>query len=94
MGVTDAVWRIETAIADTFDRSDRDRDRQRAHCRRSAYEQTLVEVDRQAGTGAMYTLADWIEREIRVTDRLPTSHEVRQVGSEICRYRTASPAGR
>ena len=94
MGVTDAVWRIETAIADTCDRFDRDADRQQAHCRRSTYEQTLADVDRQAGTEAMYTLADWIEREIRATNRLPASHEVRQVGAEICRYRTASSASR
>ncbi|MFO7834912.1 MAG: hypothetical protein R6V31_12920 [Halohasta sp.] len=92
MGVTDAVWRVETAIADTRDRFDRE-DRQRAHCRRSAYEQVLADVDRQAGTEAMYSLTDWIEREIRATSRLPASHEVRQVGAEICRYRTPSPAG-
>jgi len=94
MGVTDAVWGIETAIADTFDCSERDVDRQQAHCRRSAYEQILVDVDRQAGTEAMYTLADWIEREIRAGNRLPASHEVRQIGAEICRYRMTSSAGR
>jgi hypothetical protein len=94
MGVSDAVWRIETAIADTFDRSGRDGDRRQAHCRRSAYEQILADVDRQAGTEAMYTLADWIEREIRATRRLPASREVRQVGAEISRYRTTASAGR
>ncbi|WP_253736917.1 hypothetical protein [Halohasta salina] len=93
MGVSDAVWRIETAIADTFDRFDQGIDRQQAHCRRSAYEQILVDVDRQGGTEAMYTLADWIEREIRAANRLPSTHEVRQVGNEICRYRTSAPAG-
>lgn len=88
MGVSDALWAIESAIGDTFDQPDRKR--QTAKARRNVYEQTLVDVDNQAGTEAMHTLGDWIEREIRTAGRLPASHEVRQIGTEICR-RTTPP---
>ena len=85
MGVSDALWEIESAISDVFDQPGRDIDRQTAQSRRSVYEQTLVDVDQWAGPEAMHSLGDWIEREIRTAERLPASHEVRQIGTEICR---------
>ena len=88
MGVSDALWEIESAIGDTFDQPERAR--RTAESRRSVYEQTLVDVNDQAGSEAMHTLSDWIEREIRTAGRLPASHEVRQIGTEICR-RTTPP---
>lgn len=90
MGVSDALWEIESAIEDLSDLHEGEIERHTAQCRRSLYEQTLVDVDRLAGTEAMYTLSSWIEREIRATGRLPASHEVRQIGSEICQ-RTVQP---
>jgi len=88
MGVSDALWEIESAIGDTFDQPEGER--QAAEARRSVYEQTLVDVDNLAGPEAMHTLSDWIEREIRTAGRLPASHEVRQIGTEICRRTTPS----
>jgi len=90
MGVSDALWEIESAIGDVFDQPGRDVDRQTAQTRRSIYEQTLVDVNEWAGPEAMHSLSDWIEREIRTAERLPASHEVRQIGTEICR-RTTPP---
>ena len=91
MGVSDALWEIECAIGDVFDQPGGDVDRQTAQSRRSDYEQTLVDVDRTAGSEAMHSLSNWIEREIRTAERLPASHEVRQIGTEICR-RTTPPS--
>lgn len=88
MGVSDALWEIETAIEDVFDNPTGESERQTAQSRRSVYEQTLVDVDRVAGSEAMHTLSHWIEREIRTAGRLPAGHEVRQVGTEICRRTT------
>lgn len=90
MGVSDALWEIECAIGDVFDQPGPTVDRQTAQARRSDYEQTLVEVNEWAGPEAMHSLSDWIEREIRTVGRLPTSREVRQIGTEICR-RTTPP---
>ena len=88
MGVSDALWEIECAIGDVFDRPNPTVDRQTATARRSDYEQTLVDVNEWAGPEAMHSLGDWIEREIRAAERLPTSREVRQIGTEICRRAT------
>ena len=88
MSVRDALWEIECAIEDVFGHSGRTVDRQTAQARRGIYEQTLVDVDQWAGSEAMYSLSNWIEREIRTAERLPTSHEVRQIGTEICRRTT------
>lgn len=90
MGVSDALWEIESAIEDLSDLPNDGPEPQTAQCRRSTYEQTLVDVDRLAGTEAMHTLGSWIEREIRMGGRLPAGHEVRQIGAEICQ-RTSSP---
>jgi len=90
MGVSDALWEIETAIQDAFANPTDEFERQTAQSRRSVYEQTLADVDRIAGSEAMYTLSRWIKREIKTAGRLPASHEVRQVGTEICR-RTTPP---
>lgn len=83
MAVSDALWEIESAIEDLSDHLEGNSG-QIARSRRSTYEQTLVDVDRLAGTEAMHTLGNWIEREIRAAGRLPESHEVRQIGFEIC----------
>lgn len=88
MGVSDALWEIECSIEDAFERPERKVERQRAQSHRSVYEQTLVEVDQQAGSEAMYALSSWIRREIKTSKRLPASHEVRQIGTEICRRMT------
>ena len=90
MGVSDALWEIESAIGDVFDQPERAANRQTAQARRSIYEQTLVDVNQRAGSEAMHALSSWIEREIRTAGRLPASHEVRQIGTEICR-RTTPP---
>ncbi|MFD1642859.1 hypothetical protein [Halohasta litorea] len=90
MGVSDALWEIESAIGDVFDQHGRDVDRQTAQARRNTYEQTLIDVNQWAGPEAMHSLSDWIEREIRTAERLPANHEVRQIGSEICRRTTTS----
>ena len=90
MGVSDALWEIECAIEDVFGQPGRTVDRQTAQARRSIYEQTLVDVEQWAGSEAMHSLSHWIEREIRAGERLPTGHEVRQIGTEICR-RTTPP---
>lgn len=90
MGVTDALWEIECAIGDAFDQPERELAQQTGQSRRSVYEQTLIDVNRQAGSEAMHTLSNWIEQEIRTTERLPTTQEVRQIGTEICR-RTTPP---
>jgi hypothetical protein len=88
MGVRDALWEIECAIGDAFDQPNRESDRQTAQSRRSIYEQALIDVNQQAGSEAMHALSSWIEREIRTSGRLPASHEVRQIGTEICRRTT------
>lgn len=90
MGVSDALWEIECAIGDAFDRPTYELERQTAQSRRSAYEQTLVDVYQRAGCEPMHKLGDWIEREIRTAGRLPAAHEVRQIGTEICRRETHS----
>jgi len=86
MGVSDAVWEIECAIGDAFETPEH----REARTRRNMYEQVLVDVDQLAGTEAMHTLSSWIEREIRTTGRLPKTHEVRQVATEICRRPTSA----
>ncbi|MFW6320904.1 MAG: hypothetical protein ACOC0Z_03580 [Halohasta sp.] len=94
MSVSDALWEIETAIEDAYRAPTGETERLTAHTRRSIYEQALIDVDRIAGSEAMYTLCHWIIREIKTAGRLPASHEVRQVATEICRRTTSanSPA--
>lgn len=85
MAVSDTLWEIETVIDDLITSPGANIDRQTAQARRSVYEQTLVDVAETAGMKAMYTLGNWIKREISVSERLPENHEVRQIGTEICR---------
>jgi hypothetical protein len=89
MSVSDVLWEIESAIEDLPDHLEGSPE-QIARSRRSAYEQTLVDVDQLAGTEAMHTLGNWIEQEIRATGRLPETHEVRQIGFEICQRTTST----
>ncbi|XVH31143.1 hypothetical protein ACNS7O_12215 [Haloferacaceae archaeon DSL9] len=82
MAVSDALWEIESAVDDVFDRYDDARET--ARTRRVVYEQALREVYLSAGCAEMYELCRWIESQIRVDERLPTGPEVRQYGSELC----------
>lgn len=82
---TKLLRNIDETAATVFDLADRERARERAGSRRSAYEKGLNEVERIAGRPQARALAEWIQDQIQARETFPSAREVRNHGARVCR---------
>ena len=85
MSVRQLLKDIDAAVEESLGQHDQYEAAKDGKSRRSGYEKAIREVDRIAGRAEATQLAEWIESEIRETEKLPTARRVRQRGADLCR---------